>query len=69
MIELKKHDIKMLLDLVSEETDRVGEAKKKHGFYDSGYFHHLIDMRNKLMARSLDEEPTLSISDEKRQEL
>ena len=54
MIELKKHDIKMLLDLVSEETDRVGEAKKKHGFYDSGYFHHLIDIRNKLLARSLD---------------
>jgi len=34
------------------------------GFYDSGYFYHLIDIRNKLMATPLDEEPRSSISGE-----
>ena len=64
MVELKKHDIKTLIGLVSEETDRIGEAKEKHGFYDSGYFYQLIDIRNKLMAMPFGEEPSSSISDE-----
>ena len=64
MVEIKKHDTKTLIGLVSEEIDRVGEARKKHGFYDSGYFYHLIDIPNKLLATPLDEEPILSISGE-----
>ena len=69
MVELKKHDIQTLIALVSEEIDRVGEARKKQGFYDSGYFYHLIDIRNKLLAVPLDKEPPSSISEEERQEL
>ena len=69
MVELKKHDTKTLIGLVSEEIDRVGETKKRHGFYDSGYFYHLIDIRNKLLAMPLDKEPPSSISEEERQEL
>ena len=29
MVELKKHDIKTLIGLVSQEIDRVGEAREK----------------------------------------
>jgi len=69
VVELKKQDIKTLIALVSQEIDRVGEARKKHGFYDSGHLYQLIDIRNKLLAIPLDEEPALSISKEERQEL
>ena len=68
-VELKKHDIKTLIGLVSEEIDRVGEAKKKYGFYDSGYFYQLIDIRNKLLAIPFGEEPSSSIRDEEWREL
>ena len=64
MVELKKNDIKTLIGLVSEEIDGVGEAKKKQGFYTSGHFYHLIDIRNKLLVMPLDEEPPSSISGE-----
>ena len=69
MVEIKKDDIKTLIALVSGEIDRVGEARKKHGFCDPGYFYHLIDIRNKLLATPSDEEPILSISGEKRREV
>ena len=69
MVELKKHDTKTLIGLVSEEIDRVGETKKRHGFYDPGYFYQLIDIRNKLLAMPLDEEPPSSISGEVGREL
>ena len=69
MVELKKQDTKTLIALVSQEIDRVGEARKKHGFCDSGRFYHLIDIRNKLMATPLDEEPALSISGEEGREV
>ena len=69
MVELKKHNTKALIALVSQEIDRVGEARKKQGFYDSGHFYHLIDIRNKLLATPLDEEPPSSISDEEWREL
>ena len=69
MVELKKQDIKTLIALVSGEIDRIGEARKKHGFCDSGYFYHLIDIRNKLMATPLDKEPILSIGDEEGREV
>ncbi len=32
MVELKKHDIKALIGLVSEEIDRVGEVSKQGVF-------------------------------------
>jgi len=64
VVELKKDDVKTLVALVSQEIDRVGETKKKYGFYDSGHFYHLIDIRNKLLAPPLDEEPILNISGE-----
>ena len=69
MVELKKHDIQTLIALVSQEIDRVGEARKKYGFYDSGHFYQLIDIRNKLLATPLDEEPALSISGEEGREI
>ena len=68
-VELKKNDVKTLISLVTEEIDRVGEVKEKYGFYDPGYFYHLVDMRNRLMAMPLDEELPSSISDEEWQEL
>ena len=69
MVELKKQDIKTLIGLVSGEIDRIGEARKKHGFCDSGYFYHLIDIRNRLMATPLDEELPSSIDDEEGREV
>ena len=69
MVEIKKDDIKTLIALVTQEIDRVGEAREKHGFYDSGYFYHLIDIRNKLLAMPFGEEPLPSISDEEWQGL
>ena len=47
----------------------MGEVKEKYGFYDPGYFYHLVDIRNRLMAMPLDEELPSSISDEEWQEL
>jgi len=69
VVELKKHDTKTLIALVSQEIDRVGEARKKQGFYDSGYFYHLIDIRNRLLAMPFGEEPSSSISGEEWREL
>jgi hypothetical protein len=42
VVELKKHDTKALIGLVSEEIDRVGEVRKKYEFYDPASFCHLI---------------------------
>ena len=69
MVELKKHKTKTLIALVSQEIDRVGEARKKYGFYESGHLCQLIDIRNKLMATPLDEEPRSSISGEEGREI
>ena len=68
-VELKKHDIKTLIGLVTEETDRVGEAKERYGFCDLGYFYHLVDMRNKLLGMPLETELPSGFSDEEWQEL
>ena len=64
-VELNKDDIKMLVNLVTAEIDKVGEAKEKHGFGDLGYFYHLVDMRNKLLAMSGKEMPVLSTFSDK----
>jgi len=69
VVELKRRDIKTLIALVSQEIDRIGAAREKHGFYDSSHFYQLIDMRNKLLAMPSGEEPSSSISDEEWQEL
>lgn len=53
-VELKKNDIKTLISLVSQEIDRIGEVKEKHGCRDPCYFYHLIDIRNKLLTLPLD---------------
>lgn len=61
--ELRKHNIKTLISLVTEEIGRVGEAKEKYGCGDPGYFYHLIDIRNRLMVLPLDAEPPPHLSD------
>ena len=67
--ELRKHDIKTLINLVTEEVDRVGEAKEKYGCGDPGCFYHLIDIRNRLMAMPLGAEPPPHPSDEELEKL
>ena len=67
--ELRKHDIKTLISLVTLEIDRLGEEKEKCGCHDPCYFYHLIDMRNKLMAMPLDGEPPPHPGDEELEKL
>ena len=67
--ELQKHDIKTLISLVAMELDRLGEEKEKRGCRDPGYFYHLIDIRNKLLALPLDGEPPPHPSDEELEKL
>ena len=67
--ELRKHDIKTLIKLVTEEIDRAGEEKEKYGCGDLGCFYHLIDIRNRLMAMPLDAEPPPHPSDEELEKL
>ena len=69
MSELKKHDAKTLISMVTLEMDRLGEAKEKCGCGDPGYFYHLIDIRNRLMALPLDAEPPPHPSDEELEKL
>jgi len=72
-VELKKNDIKTLIGLVTRRIDqeigRVGNAKENFGFYDLGYFYHLIDIRNKLLAMPSGTEMPTGLSDEKLQRL
>ena len=68
-VELTKHHVGTLIGLVTEEIDRVTEAKEKHGSHDANYFYHLIDMRNKLLAMISEEELTASISEQEWKEL
>lgn len=67
-IELKKNDIKTLKSLVTQEIDRIGEAKERYGLGDLSYFYHLVDMRNNLLAMTFDTEVPLSFSDKECQE-
>ena len=69
MSELRKHDIKTLISMVTLEMDRLGEAKEKCGCRDSGCFYRLIDIRNRLMALPLDAEPPPHPSDEELEKL
>ena len=68
-VELNKDDIKMLVNLVTAEIDKVGEAKEKHGFGDLGYFYHLVDIRNKLLCTPLSEDLPSGFSDGEWREL
>ncbi len=67
--ELKKHDVKTLISLVTLELDRLGEEKEKCGYHDLGCFYHLIDIRNRLMVLPLDAEPPPHPSDEELEKL
>ena len=67
--ELKKHDVKTLISMVTLELDRLGEAKEKCGCRDPGCFYRLIDIRNRLMALPLDAEPPPHPSDEELEKL
>jgi len=51
-VGFKQNDIKTLINLVTSEIDRVGEAREKHGFSNPSYFYHLVDIRNRLLAMS-----------------
>ena len=64
MVELRERDIKTLIGLITEEIDRVAEAREKHGVYDLAYFFHLVDIRNKLLALPSGGELPSTISDE-----
>ena len=69
MVELKKRDVRMLIRLVTDEIDRMAKVKEKYSFYDEGYFNHLVDIRNKLVAMPLDEELPSGISGKEWQKL
>ena len=69
IVELKRDDIGSLISLVSQEIDRVGEAKEKYGCCDPSYFYHLVDIRNKLLAVPLDTELPSGFSDKELQDL
>jgi len=49
-IELKRDEINLLINLLTQQMDRVGAAKEQYGFYNSSYFYRLVDIRNKLLA-------------------
>ncbi len=67
--ELKKHDVKTLISMVTLEIDRLGEAKEKCGCGDPGCFYHLIDIRNRLMVLPQDAEPPPHPSDDELEKL
>ncbi len=62
-VELKRDDIGLLIALLTQEIDRVGEAKEKCGFHDPSYFYRLVDMRSKLLAMPADGEIQDGFSD------
>ena len=69
VVELTSPDIKILIGLVTEEIERIAEARKRKGFYDLGDFYHLVDVRNRLLTMPAGEEPSPTISDRDWQEL
>jgi len=64
-----KHDVKTLIDLLTLEIDRLGEAKEKCGCGDPSYFYHLIDIRNRLLVLPPDAEPLPHLSDKELEKL
>jgi len=69
VVELTSPDIKILIGLVTEEIDRIAEARKRNGFYDLGVFYYLVDIRNRLLVMPVNEELPSIISDREWQEL
>lgn len=61
--ELKRDDIGLMINLLTQEIDRVGEVKEKYGFYDPSYFYHLVDTRNKLLMLPVTEEVPAAFSE------
>ncbi len=68
-VELKRDDISLLISLLTQEIDKVGETKEEYGFCDPSYFYHLIDMRNKLLAMPVAEELPATFTDKEWEEL
>jgi len=62
-VELKRDDIGLLISLLTQEVDRVGEVKEKYGSCDPSHFFHLVDMRNRLLAMPVAEELPAAFSD------
>ncbi len=62
-VELKRDDIGLLIGLLTQDIDRVGEVKEKYGFCDPSYFYRLVDMRNKLLAIPAAEELPAAFND------
>jgi len=69
VVELTSPDIKILVGLVTEEIERIAEARERNGFYDLGFFYHLVDVRNRLLAMPVNEELPSIITDRDWQEL
>ena len=61
--ELKRNDIGLLINLLTQEIYRVGETKEKYGFFDPSYFCHLVYVRNKLEKMPVAEELPRVFSD------
>jgi hypothetical protein len=68
-VELKRDDIGLLIGLLTQDIDRVGEMKEKYGFCDPSYFYRLVDMRNKLLAMPVAEELPAGFNDKEAREL
>ena len=68
-VELKRVDIALLISLLTQEIQRVGEAKGKNGFYDPSYFYRLVDIRNKVLVMPVAEELPAGFSDKEWEEL
>jgi len=68
-VELKRDDIGLLISLLTQDIERVGEVKEKYGFCDSSYFYRLVDMRNKLLAIPVVEELPAGFNDKEVGEL
>ena len=55
-VELRRNDIGLLITLLTQEIDSVGEAKEKCAIGVPSYFYRLIDIRNRLLAMYVDDE-------------
>jgi len=67
VIELKRKDISLLINLLTQQIDSVNEAKERHALYGLSRFYRLVDMRNKLLAVPVTEKLTVAFSDKQRE--
>jgi len=62
-VELKQDDIGLLISLLTQEIDRVGEVEEKYGFCDLSHFFRMVDTRTKLLDMPVDGELQAGFSD------